>query len=1779
MTSNVTTIAPKYFTLAQEFRRGIKKDKSHYDILKSEKQLNDWKRKVESTATIHGYQNILDPPYMPTTIEEIALFGEQQKFPYDVFISILETDRGKHYVRTYSTTKDAQAVWRDYTNYMSTSTKADLEIETLMAAITNMRLSPSYRGTTTKFVLEWLEKVRQYEEMTPTTAHFPPPMKKAMLQNAMNGMKVFADVKISEELDIAKGRKPIMYDEYATLIQRVATSYDERVARVARSPQYPCSVNETDLQYNIQEHNLLTIDSDNNESDFRDYNDYDAYYSERGGNIENFGSFSVNETRQRGGYHRSNMGYRRPNLSKETWNKLTENDRHAWDRLSDAGKRAIIFMSRAKEGKEITDESIDKRTVSIHDTLPTTDETEIRTMEKDHDDLLVNAASSGIREPQNRMDIRQLLSERKKTPVSKSVSPEEKKKNLNVCMVAISYSVSSTSTREHEALVDRGANGGIAGSNLRVIARTDRTVNVNGIDNHQVRDLSIVTVGGVITTQRGPVVAIFHQMAHSPMGKTIISSPQLEAFKNKVDDRSIAAGGEQCIRTLDGYIIPLHFHQGLAYLKICSFTDEEYDKLPHIVMTSDSIWDPTVMDVERNNISWLETQPDVTGVEPIHEPFDSTEEYMTTSPDTSPVPVQVNWAALEVDCLTNELDPELNAHVLQVHQSKKDFDQLKKYFLFSDSHVIQHTFKNTTQFARHGWVTGRIWDTHRAPFPALNVRRRNEPVATDTIFADVPALGTGATCAQFFVGCSTSVCDVFGMRTDSQFVSRLLDVIRTRGAMDQLISDRAQVEISNKVLDILRHLCIDDWQSEPHYQHQNFAERRYREVKHKTNRVLNVTGAPANMWLLCMEYVCFILNRMSLRSKNWKTPLELLNGETPDISMIYRFCFWEKVYFINQGTRRHENFPSESDECVGRFVGFSENVGHKMTYKVLNLETNRVIYRSRIRLAEVEPNFRVDLPPSEINERASEEDEKGATEVEDPVSTDEDDRSMKFVDEPDVEKLGHVPGEEDREVVRTNERPMALLDPDELVGRIYLSVPSEDGTRMRMRVTECLNEMDRRADMSNEMRRFHAENSDREVEEIITYNDLLDRLEEGDGEDGLWKFTSINSHKGPLKPTNPEYRGSQWNVRVQWENGESTWEPLEVIAKSDPVTCAIYAKRNDLLEQPGWKRFKRIAKRQKRFVRLVNQAKLKAYRNKTIYKFGVQVPNNHEHAMELDRKLGNSLWAEAEAKEFDQINDYSTFKDLGKGGKPPPGYKKINVHLVYDVKHDGRRKARLVAGGHLTGPPLESVYSGVVSLRGLRLVLFIAELNGLEIWSTDVGNAYLEAETREKVYIIGGPEFKEREGHTLIIVKALYGLKLSGKMWGERCSDILQDMGYIPSKTEDDIWMRDLGDHYEYIARYVDDLALVSRNPQKIIDKLEETYKLKLKGTGPIGYHLGCDFFRDTQGVLCMCPKRYIEKMITNYEMMFGCKPNQKYLSPLERNDHPELDTSEELEVEGIKKYQGLIGAIQWSVSIGRMDVATAVMTMSKFRAAPRKGHLERVRRIVGYLAKMKYATIRFRVGKPDMLAYKKVEFGWERSVYGDVSELVPNDAPEQKGPEVTMITFVDANLMHDVVSGKSVTGVVHMLNRTPIDFYSKKQSTVETATYGSEFVAARTATEQIMDLRLTLRYLGVRIETQAYMFGDNDSVVKSSTIPHAKLHKRHVLLSFHRVREAIASKMLSFHYIPGNLNPADILSKAWGYQQIWNILKPLMFWEGDTADLVENRDAKEDAGTSDLGE
>ena len=304
-------------------------------------------------------------------------------------------------------------------------------------------------------------------------------------------------------------------------------------------------------------------------------------------------------------------------------------------------------------------------------------------------------------------------------------------------------------------------------------------------------------------------------------------------------------------------------------------------------------------------------------------------------------------------------------------------------------------------------------------------------------------------------------------------------------------------------------------------------------------------------------------------------------------------------------------------------------------------------------------------------------------------------------------------------------------------------------------------------------------------------------------------------------------------------------------------------------------------------------------------------------AIRLDKENSNTHWQDAMDLELTQIHEYKVFKDTGKAqfhnGKvvTPDGFQKIRVHFVYAVKHDGRFKARLVTDGHLPKEPVESIYTGVVSLRSLRMVVSISQLNNLEIWGADVGNAYLDAYTDEKLCIIAGPEFKELQGHLLIMIKSLYGTRSGGARWHDRLFDILQELKFKPSKADPDVWMRPEpgGTCYEYIAVYVDDLAIAAKDPQAFCNELKKKYNLELKGVGPLEYHLGCTYKKDPDGTLAADPRRYVNKILESYERMFKEKP-RKSRPPLEGGDHPELDTSELCDDHQTKQFQTLIGQL-----------------------------------------------------------------------------------------------------------------------------------------------------------------------------------------------------------------------------------------------------------------------------
>ena len=145
------------------------------------------------------------------------------------------------------------------------------------------------------------------------------------------------------------------------------------------------------------------------------------------------------------------------------------------------------------------------------------------------------------------------------------------------------------------------------------------------------------------------------------------------------------------------------------------------------------------------------------------------------------------------------------------------------------------------------------------------------------------------------------------------------------------------------------------------------------------------------------------------------------------------------------------------------------------------------------------------------------------------------------------------------------------------------------------------------------------------------------------------------------------------------------------------------------------------------------------------------------------------------------------------------------------------------------------------------------------------------------------------------------------------------------------------------------------------------------------------------------------------------------------------------------------MGQLQGLITLGRYDIQSQVVSMSRFRAALRKGHLERLKWIYAYVIRTKDYGIRFRVHQPDNSYLPEQNFYWTHTVYGDAKEIIPEGIPKPLGKTVTSTITVVANLNHCLVTGRSLTGCLHFVNQTPMDSYSKRQATVDTTTYGSE--------------------------------------------------------------------------------------------------------------------------------
>lgn len=249
----------------------------------------------------------------------------------------------------------------------------------------------------------------------------------------------------------------------------------------------------------------------------------------------------------------------------------------------------------------------------------------------------------------------------------------------------------------------------------------------------------------------------------------------------------------------------------------------------------------------------------------------------------------------------------------------------------------------------------------------------------------------------------------------------------------------------------------------------------------------------------------------------------------------------------------------------------------------------------------------------------------------------------------------------------------------------------------------------------------------------------------------------------------PRVTTKGWELQVEWKNGSTSWVPLKYLKESNPVEVAEYAIANKIADEPAFNWWAKEALRRRD--RIIKKVKSRYWSRS--HKYGVEIPKSVKQALALDARSGTTHWREAIAKEM--VNVRPAFKFLGDEEEVPIGYKGIECHMFFDVKMDLTRKARFVAGGHMTKPPKESTYASVVSRDSVRLAFLLAALNDLSVLAADVQNAYLNAPTKEKVYIkSAGLEFGSDAGKPAIIVMALYGLKSSGARWRDHISATLR---------------------------------------------------------------------------------------------------------------------------------------------------------------------------------------------------------------------------------------------------------------------------------------------------------------------------------------------------------------------------------------------------------------------
>ena len=328
-------------------------------------------------------------------------------------------------------------------------------------------------------------------------------------------------------------------------------------------------------------------------------------------------------------------------------------------------------------------------------------------------------------------------------------------------------------------------------------------------------------------------------------------------------------------------------------------TGKDLERYPAVHLTGPHEWDPSVLDYTLPSGDGEPPSSNDPNKRYAFDPnFDEFGDYTQRAIQT--LSIQDYSSFTLTPCPTFMANQhECRTYQHDVTHEAPDYEKCRPYFGWVKVDTFQKTMEQSTQWGVSLPNTFPIKMHFKSRNPAINIPRRHEAVAADTVFSDTPAVDSDVKQAQVFVGRDTLVADAYPMKSGKQFVNTLEDNIRRQGAMDKLLSDSAKTEISNKVMDVLRAYHISNWHSEPYHKNQNPAEWRYRTIKFWTSTVMNRSGAPANCWLLCLIYVCYLLNHIACSALDGKSPFICFNWYNPRHFHHFTFHFLSTCVLCN----------------------------------------------------------------------------------------------------------------------------------------------------------------------------------------------------------------------------------------------------------------------------------------------------------------------------------------------------------------------------------------------------------------------------------------------------------------------------------------------------------------------------------------------------------------------------------------------------------------------------------------------------------------------------------------------------------------------------------------------------------------------------------------------------------------------------------------------------------------------------------------------------------------